>query len=123
VTILLMAAVAAGAGEGRRGIAGEVVDAEGAPIAGARVAVRAGPWQDELCTGPDGRFAITSLRDTLHRRVRLRGRAEYAIEVWAPDVPELPLVQILVRYRRGWLGLDPVVLDEPALAEPTPPEP
>ena len=103
---VLMAA-AAPAFAGSHKIVGSVVDGDEAPV--SRALVRLIPGNIQLVTDNEGRFTLDYLRDDAGKRVRLKKRTDYVIEVSKPGfhVHTTPL-----HYRRGVLSLPTLVLVE-----------
>ncbi|MEZ4238143.1 MAG: carboxypeptidase-like regulatory domain-containing protein [Myxococcota bacterium] len=89
------------------GIAGLVVDRNGAPVSEAIVSLT--PGNVELVTDREGRFLIDYLRDPSGERRKLDKKTAYTLEVFKPGYHDFTLP---VEYRRGSMELDAVTMIE-----------
>jgi hypothetical protein len=93
-----------------RRITGRVVDRNGAPVAGAIVAID--PGGVEVVTDGQGAWSIDYLRDAAGERVRLAARTTYAIEVFRVGYH---IVSSQFAYRSGEVAVETVTLVEDSI--------
>lgn len=104
---LLLAVLLSSGCAARHQFGAQVLDRNGQPIERAVVALS--PGHVKLVTDRDGWFLVEYLRDEEGRRVRLARNTLYALSIVKPGYHPLHLD---VRYHRGRVVMDPLVLVE-----------
>lgn len=105
---LSLAGALPGAGcAGRHHFGAQVIDRNGQPVERAVVALD--PGHVQLVTDSDGWFRVDYLRDDEGRRVRLARNTDYTLEIVKPGFHPY---RVDVRFRRGGVVMEPIVLVE-----------
>lgn len=96
-------------------IGGQVLDRNGAPVAGAIIGLA--PGNVEVVTDADGRWAIDYLRNEDGERIRLGTRADYDLEAFRVGYH---VATAHLTYKRGDVQVDDITLVEDSIRVATP---
>lgn len=103
----MIAWIALSAWAARPSISGEVHDRNGAPL--SRAIVSLDPGNLEIVTDREGHFFVDYLRDDDGRRVRLRKKVDYVLEVFKPG---FHVYTASLPFRKGALVVEPITMIE-----------